>query len=65
MGVLIENITTVLEHFGIELQLQKHVTKKRINQLEIALATAFEDFNTTCRNKFQDVKVKVNLMLLN
>ena len=44
MGVVIEEMTNVIEHFANDLQLQKNMTKERIDQLEIAFATAFEDF---------------------
>lgn len=43
MGVAIEEMTNVLEQFGVDLQLKKNKTKERIDQLEIPFVKAFED----------------------
>lgn len=43
MGVAIEEMTNVLEQFGVDLQLKKNRTKERIDQLEIPFVKAFED----------------------
>ena len=70
MGILIEEITTVIEHFGIHLQIQKYVIQKyvieeRINQLEVALTTVFEDFEQHLQKEISGCKGKGTLMLRN
>ena len=65
MGVIIEETTNMLEHFGVDLRLLKNETVKRIDQLEKAFATALKNLKITYKKKFQDAKVKMVLMLLN
>ena len=65
MGILIEEITTVIEQFGIHLQIQKYEIEERINQLEVALTTVFEDFEQHFQKEISECKSKGSLMLLN
>ena len=44
MDAVEEEMTNVLEHFGDDWQRQKNQTKETIDQLEIAFAIAFVDF---------------------
>ena len=65
MGILIEEITTVIEQFGVHLQIQKYDIEERINQLEVALTTVFEDFEQHLQKEISGCKGKGTLMLRN
>ena len=65
IGILIEEITTVIEQFGIHLQIQKYEIEERINQLEVVLTTVFEDFEQHFQKEISGCKGKGSLMLLN
>ena len=55
----------MIEQFGIHLQIQKYEIEERINQLEVALTTVFEDFEQHFQKEISGCKGKGSLMLLN
>ena len=56
MGAVIEEMTNILENFGVDLQ---------INQLEIAFAQPFKNLSNIYIRKFQNTSAKKIILKLN
>lgn len=65
MSVAIKEIKNVLEQFRNDLQLKKMKPKKELIDWRSLSQQSSKTWNTTHKNKFQDAKVKITLMLLN